>query len=77
MAKQKEVKFPRTVKLVAWHDGDRTVGIYGDSATIELEVYDEDFLRAAKEVLTEAFTTLWDFRAHVETEDYFADDEDG
>jgi len=55
-------------KFHVWHDGDPSVGIWGDSATVELHVYDAEHESTIRSVLTQAFTELWDFRAHIVTE---------
>ena len=59
--------------LYVYHDGDSSVGISGDHAEVKLMdlggYSDEDriaFVEHAKEVLGEAFTQLWGFKAKVE-----------
>ncbi len=56
--------------LIAWHDGDRSVGINGDEARVAFagDDYDAEFTDAAKATLARAFTALWDFKARVMTE---------
>lgn len=58
----------KPTKFHVYHDGDPSVGIWGDSATVELHVYDAEHEQAIREVLTRAFTDLWDFRARVLTD---------
>jgi hypothetical protein len=44
-----------------WTDGDRSVGVWGHSATVTLDGdYDADFIKAAKELLQPAFKELFD-----------------
>lgn len=64
------------MKFHVWHNGDRSVGINGERATVEIDVEqytsDEDrneYIREIKVTLIEAFTGLWDFKAYVMTED--------
>ena len=64
----------KIVPLHFWHNGDRSVGLDGDRATVNLNVngfdaLDElEYIDHAKEILREAFSKLWDCRAHVATE---------
>lgn len=58
-----------------WHEGDRSVGIDGESAEVSFPYAqrdDADFIRAAREILRDAFTKLWDFPAHVATREELA-----
>lgn len=55
-------------KFHLWHNGDPSVGIWGESAEVELYCYDKEFETMAREVLVKAFTDLWDFRAHIATD---------
>lgn len=65
------------MKLHFWHDGDRSVGITGDSVTVQFDGddYDAEYIAAAKELLLPAFQELFDFRTHVATEDELRDTE--
>jgi hypothetical protein len=55
-------------KISIWHEGDASVGIQGDTATLEMDISymdaaDWDFV---VEQLKDAFTTIWDFKVYVE-----------
>ncbi len=52
------------IKLLLWHDGDHSVGISGENAEVVMYYVDEEMLKATIEVLVDAFTKIWDFRAH-------------
>ena len=57
-----------STKFHIWHDGDSSVGIWGESATVEVYCYDAEFESMAREVLVKAFTDLWDFKARIVSE---------
>lgn len=63
----------KTVTLFAWHDGDATVGLPGDSAEVTLIVASyaaediADYVAAAKERVGAAFSALWETHAKVAT----------
>lgn len=64
------------IKFVAYCNGDRTVGDYGQTAEISVHVHDAQHERCVREALQEAFTTIFDERAIVLTEaEIEADDE--
>jgi hypothetical protein len=55
-------------KISIWHEGDSSVGIQGDTATLEMDISymdaaDWDF---AVEQLKYAFGQIWDFKVYVE-----------
>jgi hypothetical protein len=58
----------RDVRIHLWHDGDRSVGIDGEDAVVEMSVSSPEMLQASVDVLTEAFTTLWDFKSLAQIE---------
>lgn len=63
------------MKIHIRHDGDTSVGIDGDEATLEINTdgwSEEDaktFIDDVKESMKETFTELWGFRAYALTED--------
>ena len=66
-----------TRTYIVWHDGDRSVGIGGDQAKVEMSTpLDAEEDAANREALKECFTQLWDFRAHVATEAELASETD-
>lgn len=50
-----------------WHNGDTSVGVWGESASVTMHVdkNDKDMMAAVNEALSEAFTKIWDFKAFV------------
>jgi hypothetical protein len=51
----------KALKLTFWNNGDRSVGIWGQSVTVEFDgEYDAEFTQAAREILTAAFQELFD-----------------
>jgi hypothetical protein len=65
----------KIVTLNFWHNGDRSVGIDGDRATVNLNVDgfdsldEQEYVDQAKDVLREAFGKLWDCKVCVATDD--------
>lgn len=56
----------------AWTDGDRSVGIDGDAATLLLHAPDKEAEDYAKEQLRELLRPVWDFKIQVATEEELA-----
>jgi hypothetical protein len=51
----------KALALHFWTDGDRSVGLYGHSASVCLDGdYDAEFIMCAKELLQPAFQELFD-----------------
>ena len=48
----------RTFKV--WHDGDRSVGVEGDSAIVTMTIHSEAMLDDVFGTLNETFSTIWD-----------------
>lgn len=63
------------MKFHVWHDGDGSVGIPGEQATVEIDVesYAEevrgDYIEQARDMLQRGFSGLWDTHAKVMTAD--------
>lgn len=58
--------------LIIWHNGDRSVGIWGQTARLELDGhYDKDDLQDIQEMIKETFTDIWDFQTYVMDEKAF------
>lgn len=67
----------KMVTYVVWHDGDRSVGIPGDSANVQmLDPTDAEEDKARRELFKECFEKLWDFRVHVMTLDEINEERD-
>jgi hypothetical protein len=65
MASKKKVSVKsqvRDVRIQMWHDGDRSVGIDGEDAVVDMSVSSPEMLQASVDVLIEAFTGIWDFK---------------
>lgn len=62
------------MKFHVWHEGDGSVGLPGEQATVEVDVEsyaDEvrgDYLEQVRDMLRAGFSGLWDTRAQVMTE---------
>ena len=64
------------MKFFIYTHGDQSVGIAGDEVTVEINIgefaYEEDrkdFIEVCKSELATAFSTIWDFKAFVRTEE--------
>ena len=67
------------MKVSIWSDGDRSVGINGFSATVDIGDYedlDEENRQYMREKLSECFGELWDETAHVMFDDEIDDEFD-
>lgn len=66
-------------KFYVSHNGDRSVGIWGETATVEFDrqIEEEDELEAIREILEAAFQEIFDFKAYAQTEEEHKIEMDG
>jgi hypothetical protein len=70
------------MKFVIWHNGDASVGMPGERATLEIDVEsyaDEvrgDYTEQVRDALRVAFSGLWDTSPHIKTEHELAQEQD-
>lgn len=63
------------MKFHVWHEGDGSVGLPGEQATVEVDVesYAEevrgDYIEQVRDMLRAGFSGLWDTRALVMTDE--------
>lgn len=63
------------MRFHVWHDGDGSVGLPGEQATVEIDVesYAEevrgDYIEQVRDMLRAGFSKLWDARTQVMTDD--------
>lgn len=68
------------MKFFVWHNGDASVGLPGERATVEIDVEsyaDEvrgDYTEQARDALRKAFASLWDTQPHIKTEHELANE---
>lgn len=61
------------MKFYIHHNGDMSVGISGEEATLEIDLsgYDgddlSDHIEFIKQEMAQSFTAIWGFKAHVMT----------
>lgn len=68
----------RDYTFTLWHDGDRDTGIPGDQAEVKLSLpKDAEALSCAKDILRDAFASIWDTnRRHVMVDFYWEIDDE-